>query len=169
MSEVKSIRLRRRGILGGLALVSMGALAACSSGGSASAPTSAASTDQSAATAVSRVSAGLNAEASAAKAATPTVVKMTDQYKYDPASLTIPVGTTVTWQNAGTMVHSATFDPAKAVNKPDAALPSGVQPFDSGLLQPGQSWSHTFTVAGTYKYFCVPHEALGMTGEIIVK
>jgi len=161
----RAYRLRRRGLLGGLALVGVGALAACSSGGAATGSSS----DQSAATAVSRVSGGLNAESTAAKAGTPTVIKMTDEYKFDPASATIPVGATVTWQNDGTMVHSATFDPAKATNKADVSLPSGVDPFDSGLIQPKQTFSHTFTAAGTYKYFCIPHEAMGMKGEITVQ
>ena len=162
----RAYRLHRRGLLGGLALVGVGALAACSSGGASS---TGSSSDQSAATAVSRVSGGLSAQASAVKAGTPTLIKMTDEYKFDPASATIPVGATVTWENDGTMVHSATFDPAKATNRADVSLPSGVEPFDSGLLQPKQTWAHTFTVAGTYKYFCIPHEALGMKGEITVQ
>jgi plastocyanin len=94
---------------------------------------------------------------------------MTNDNKFDPAQVTVAKGTAVTWQNASTMVHSATDDPSKAVNKSDAALPSGAQPWDSGLLQPGQSWSHTFDVAGTYSYFCVPHETLGMVGKITVQ
>lgn len=158
-------RLSRRGVLGGLALVGVGALAACSSGGASTGSSS----DQSAATAVSRVSGGLSAQASAVKAGTPTLIKMTDEYKFDPATATIPVGATVTWENDGSMVHSATFDPAKATNKADVALPSGVDPFDSGLLQPKQTWSHTFTVAGTYNYICIPHEAMGMKGAITVQ
>lgn len=164
IGEGHGARLRRRSVLGGLALLGVGSLAACSSGGTAST-----GSDQGAATAVSKVSAGLDAQANAAKAGTPTVIKMTDEYKFDPASVTVPVGATVTWDNSGTQVHSATFDPAKATTKADVALPSGVDPFDSGLLQPKQTWSHTFTTAGTYKYICIPHEAMGMKGEVIVK
>ncbi|HVC35369.1 MAG TPA: plastocyanin/azurin family copper-binding protein [Chloroflexota bacterium] len=111
---------------------------------------------------------GLNNEAKAAQSANATVVKMTDQNTFDPGTVTISKGQTVTWQNASSTVHSATFDPSKVANKADVSLPDGVQPFDSGLLQPGQSWSHTFTVAGTYKYVCIPHESLGMRGTVVV-
>ncbi|GAC1672527.1 MAG: hypothetical protein NVS9B8_15440 [Candidatus Limnocylindrales bacterium] len=42
--------------------------------------------------------------------------------------------------------------------------------FDSGpgLIQPGASYSHTFTTAGTYPYFCKIHADSGMTGTITV-
>ena len=38
--------------------------------------------------------------------------------------------------------------------------------FDSGILNPGQSYSFTFDHAGTYDYFCVPHPF--MRGKVIV-
>ena len=40
--------------------------------------------------------------------------------------------------------------------------------FDSGQLEPGATFSHTFRVPGTYRYFCVPHEVAGMIGTLIV-
>jgi len=167
--EVGQDRFGRRGFLAGLTLIGVGALAACGSGGGSASS----SPDNSAATAAARVSSGLNAQASAAQsagnAAGGTTVKMTDQNVFDPASVTISKGGTVTWQNSSSTVHSATFDPSKATNQADVALPSGVKPFDSGLLQAGQSWSHTFTDAGTYKYTCIPHETLGMHGTVIVQ
>jgi plastocyanin len=162
---IRQERLGRRGFLGGLALIGAGVVAACSSGGGA--PSS--SSDNAAATAASKVSSGMNAAANAAQSANATVVKMTDQNKYDPDTVTIAKGGTVTWQNTSSTVHTATFDPSKVANKADVSLPEGVQPFDSGLIQAGQSWSHTFTEAGTYKYTCIPHEALGMHGTVIVK
>jgi plastocyanin len=103
-----------------------------------------------------------------AVAATPTIVNMTDQYKFDPAALTIPKGTTVEWKNGGTQPHTITFDPAKAMNKSNVALPAGVTPFDSGLINAGASYKYTFAVAGDYKYICIPHEAMGMIGTIKV-
>jgi plastocyanin len=93
---------------------------------------------------------------------------MTDQFKFDPAALTIPKGTTVTWKGGGTQPHTVTFDPSKAMTKSHVVLPAGVQPFDSGLLNPGASYSHTFDVAGDYAYICTPHEAMGMLGTIKV-
>lgn len=154
-------RLARRGFLFGVAALGVGALAACSGSSTAS--------NGSAATAAARVNSGLNAEKKAVQSANAVIVKMTDQNTFDPATVTIPTGGTVTWQNTSSTVHSATFDPSKVSNAQDVQLPSGVQPFDSGLIQPGQSWSHTFTVAGTYKYTCIPHESLGMHGTVIVK
>jgi plastocyanin len=35
-------------------------------------------------------------------------------------------------------------------------------------MQPGQTFSYTFTISGTYKYICTPHEFGGMTGEVLV-
>jgi plastocyanin len=89
-------------------------------------------------------------------------------YRYTPATLTVPTGATVTWTNAGAEPHTVTADPSKAVNAADVMLPAGAAPWDSGLLTSGQSYSHTFTTAGTYKYFCIPHESLGMVATITV-
>jgi plastocyanin len=94
---------------------------------------------------------------------------MTDDNKFDPATVTITKGGTVTWTNTSSMQHTVTDDPVKAVNKADAQLPPGVQPWDAGLVNPGQTFSHTFDVVGTYKYFCVPHESLGMLGTVVVQ
>jgi plastocyanin len=74
----------------------------------------------------------------------------------------------VTWRNTSQLTHTVTDDPAKATNQADAQLPSGVQAWDSGDLNAGQTFTHTFDVAGTYKYFCQPHEAAGMVGTIVV-
>ncbi len=93
---------------------------------------------------------------------------MNDQLKFDPATLTVAKGTTVTWRNASASVHTITFNPAQAANKADATLPDGVQPFDSGDLNPGQTFQHTFDTPGTYKYYCAPHEMVGMVGTIVV-
>ena len=51
----------------------------------------------------------------------------------------------------------------------DVSLPAVGEPFDSGKIKPGGSDSHAFTVPGTYKYVCLPHEDMGMLGQIIVK
>lgn len=36
-------------------------------------------------------------------------------------------------------------------------------------VQPGESFSKTFDVPGTYRYFCIPHEMQGMLGTAIVE
>jgi len=48
-------------------------------------------------------------------------------------------------------------------------LPKGATAFDSGFIPPGGDYSYTFTVPGTYRYFCLPHEKAGMFGMIVVK
>jgi plastocyanin len=100
--------------------------------------------------------------------ASPVVIKMTDQFKFDPDTVTIPKGTTVEWQSSGTQPHTVTFDPAKAMDKSHVVLPTAVTPFDSGLIDVGKSYKYTFTVAGEYHYICIPHEAMGMLGTIKV-
>ena len=48
-------------------------------------------------------------------------------------------------------------------------MPKGAVAFDSGFIPPGGDYRYTFTVPGTYKYFCLPHEKAGMVGVIVVK
>jgi plastocyanin len=64
--------------------------------------------------------------------------------------------------------HTVTFDPSKAANKANVALPAGEAPFDSGPVEEEGTFSHTFTAKGTYKYVCVYHEDMGMVGTVIV-
>jgi plastocyanin len=102
-------------------------------------------------------------------AAKTVVVTMTDKPPmYVPAKLTVPVGTTVEWQNNAKTLHDVTTD-ADSVQKPtDVKLPPGAQSFDSGFMQPGGTFDYTFTVPGHYIYTCIPHEKDGMVGEIDV-
>ncbi len=99
-------------------------------------------------------------------------IEMTAQLRFEPAAITITVGETITWVNASPIPHTATGDPDKNPAKetrPDVvALPPGAEPWDSGLLSQGQAFSHTFTVAGEYTYFCIPHVLSGMLGTITV-
>jgi len=96
-------------------------------------------------------------------------VIMTNTNKFDPDRAVIEIGQTVLWKNTSEVAHTVTADPAKAKNKDDCNLPADAKPFDSGMISPGKTYSQTFTVPGTYKYFCIPHETMGMTGQVIVK
>ncbi len=58
--------------------------------------------------------------------------------KYHPKNLTVKVGATLTWTNDDSVAQSVTSDTP------------GV--FDSGLLQPGGTWSYSFSKAGTFPY-----------------
>ncbi len=108
----------------------------------------------------------------AATPGAPVTIEMTAQLRFEPAAITITVGETVTWVNASPIPHTATGDPDKnpvSETRPDVvALPPGAEPWDSGLLNQGQAFSHTFTVAGEYTYFCIPHVLSGMLGTITV-
>lgn len=85
---------------------------------------------------------------------------------FDPDVVWLEAGGTVTFVNeSGT--HSATAY-AEANGKPDR-IPSGAEAFDSGtLVEEGAEFSHTFETEGVYDYYCIPHEALGMIGTIVV-
>lgn len=75
-------------------------------------------------------------------------------YAFNPSSITVSVGTTVTWTNLDGVVHTVTST-------------GGPVSFDSGSLSQGQSWQFTFTQAGTYTYRCTLHPY--MTGTVIVQ
>ncbi|MFI7414883.1 plastocyanin/azurin family copper-binding protein [Streptomyces sp. NPDC049627] len=75
-------------------------------------------------------------------------------YAYRPATLTIPAGATVTWTNQDTAPHDV-----KTTSAPAA--------FHSPLLNQGGSWSFTFTMPGTYAYYCTVHP--NMTARIVVE
>ena len=97
-------------------------------------------------------------------------IKMLDvPAAFEPRTVTIKVGETVEWRNVGNEVHHATTDPSMAINYGDVGSPAGAEPFDSGFLKPGATFSHTFKVAGTYRYACAVHETSGMIGKIVVK
>lgn len=86
-----------------------------------------------------------------AEPATGTEVAI-ESFAFSPATLTIAVGDTVTWTNNDSAAHTATADDDS---------------FDSGSLNRGDSFSHTFDEAGTYAYICTFHP--NMTGEIVVE
>ena len=95
-------------------------------------------------------------------------MKQSPKMLFVPGTVTIKAGDTVKWTNPYNISHTVTFDPAKAAVAANAALPAGVEPFDSGAIEEEGTFSHTFTVKGTYKYVCTYHEAMGMVGSVIV-
>jgi len=88
---------------------------------------------------------------------------------FDPETVTIPAGGTVQWRNTSPITHTVTADATLARDPANVALPEGAQPFHSGDVEAGQVWSRTFTVPGTYRYVCLPHERQGMIGTVIVR
>ncbi len=101
-------------------------------------------------------------------AATVTVLMFDTPAKYHPDPVKIKVGDTITWVNKGDTVHTATTDPSTAPDPSWASVPKGAETFDSGYLNSGDTFSYTFKVPGTYKYFCTTHVKEGMKGEIDV-
>jgi len=92
------------------------------------------------------------------------------------------VGSTVVWGNTGSRAHTVTAY--------EATLPDGAAYFasggfggqaaavdgwermrgdDGGNLYSTETYSHTFSVPGTYRYYCIPHESQGMDGTILVR
>ncbi len=88
---------------------------------------------------------------------------------FSPADVSVRAGDTVEWRNTSLITHTVTDDPKRAIAPSDAGLPPGAQPFDSGDIPAGQVYLRTFTVPGTYRYFCGRHEAEGMEGVVTVK
>ncbi|MFH8735853.1 plastocyanin/azurin family copper-binding protein [Streptomyces sp. NPDC017964] len=75
-------------------------------------------------------------------------------YAFGPRTLTITAGDTVTWVNQDSAPH-------------DVKTTSGPEPVHSPMLDKAGTWSHTFTVAGSYGYVCTVHP--GMTAQLVVK
>jgi len=86
-----------------------------------------------------------------APAASPYLIDISNN-AFSPSSLTVPVGSTVTWKNDDPYAHTVTM--------------SGKGGFDSGNLNSGKTFSNTFSKAGTYTYVCSIHPS--MTGTITV-
>ena len=95
-------------------------------------------------------------------------VGMTDM-GFVPAAITVNAGDKVVWKNSSPVIHNVVDDASKALSLVDVKLPSGARPFDSGMLQPGQSYSRVFTEPGVYRYVCTLHEGSGMKGVVIVR
>ena len=116
-------------------------------------------------------SAGLAALGAAGPAAAAQTIKVNTSrttMTFDPAEVTIKKGDSVEWRNRSIVRNSITCDPAKAKKPESVMLPAGAKPFDSGMLPQDALFTQKFTVPGTYKYFCIEHETMGMTGKVIV-
>jgi plastocyanin len=71
-------------------------------------------------------------------------------FSFNPAEITVPLGSTIVWKNNDAIAHQI----ASAA-------------FNSQLLNQGDSFSQKFTTPGTFDYHCSIHSS--MTGKIIVK
>jgi plastocyanin len=80
-----------------------------------------------------------------------TAVKI-DNFVFGPQTLSVPVGTTVTWTNSDDIPHTAVST-------------DGL--FKSKVMDTDEKFSYTFTKPGTYPYYCTIHPR--MTGQVVVK
>jgi len=72
-------------------------------------------------------------------------------FKFSPATISVSVGDTITWNNQDVAPHTATANDGS---------------FDTGSLSKGKSGSHTFTAAGSFPYICSIHPS--MKGTVTV-
>jgi len=87
---------------------------------------------------------------------------------FEPETVHVRAGQTVQWRNTALITHSVTTDKFIAANPSDASVPAGATAFNSGDIPAGEVYSHTFTVPGSYKYFCTHHEDDAMVGTVVV-
>jgi plastocyanin len=97
-------------------------------------------------------------------------------YRFTPATITIKRGDTVRWTNTSGGPHNVTFwtdsIPAGAQAPLTASMPGQTAPLAGPLLlTPNQTYTISFAnaPAGTYKYYCTPHLALGMKAVVQVQ
>jgi plastocyanin len=93
-----------------------------------------------------------DASADGADAAAAVAVQIQD-FAYDPPSVTVPVGGSVTWANADGVPHTATGLDREALQ--------------SGAIASGAEYTATFDTAGTIEYFCEFHP--NMKGTVVVE
>ncbi len=96
-------------------------------------------------------------------------VEITSKSRFSPERILVKVGDNVEFTNNSNGTHTVTADPSKAKDSKNVLLPKGGVAFHSGFLRPGQKFVQTFTVPGLYQYVCLPHESMGMMGQIEVK
>lgn len=97
-------------------------------------------------------------------------------YKFVPDNLTIKSGDVVTFHNTSGGPHNVSFwtdsIPSGAADALKNGMPDQMAPLEGPLLtEPNGTYKVTFTGAptGEYKFYCLPHLALGMKGKITVQ
>jgi plastocyanin len=77
-----------------------------------------------------------------------------------PEEITVPAGTTVTWTNDDSTIHTV------VEGGPSGSSTGGAPTFDSSIVAPGATWENTFDAAGEFDYYCNLHPF--MTGKVTV-
>merc|ERR1711948_192042 len=84
---------------------------------------------------------------------------------FEPATVTINKGESVTWKNNAGFPHNIMFDEDEIPSGANADALSN----EDYLNAPGETVTRTFDVSGSYSYYCEPHQGAGMQGKVIVK
>lgn len=82
------------------------------------------------------------------------VVDISD-YSYEPQTITIKRGATVTWTNRDRVAHTVT------------SQSEAPETFTSELFSQGETYEYTFNTSGTYEYFCKPHPYMKATVVVV--
>ena len=80
-----------------------------------------------------------------------TAIKI-DNFTFTPATITVPVGSTIRWTNHDDIPHNVVSEDKS---------------FKSKAMDTDENFSYTFTKPGTYSYFCSIHPK--MTGKVVVQ
>jgi plastocyanin len=70
---------------------------------------------------------------------------------FNPGSVSVTTGATITWSNNDTTIHTVTADDGS---------------FNSGNIAIGATYTKVFSTAGTFSYHCTIHPE--MTGKVVV-
>ncbi len=97
------------------------------------------------------LTAGCGGEGETSQPVATTEVAMAKSYRYDPRTIEVEAGATVTWTNEDNFTHTVQVD--------------GQEDHE---VEPGESVSITFDEPGTYHYVCRLHRS-DMDGEVIVR
>jgi plastocyanin len=107
-----------------------------------------------------------------AQTATPEVIEMRSNALgslvwFDPIGLYLEPGATVRWVTRENVHTTTAYHPGN--DHHSLRIPEGAVPWNSGfLVNAGDHFDVTLSVPGVYDYYCMPHEAAGMVGRIVV-
>ncbi|EER87677.1 hypothetical protein BDA96_10G000500 [Sorghum bicolor] len=83
---------------------------------------------------------------------------------FEPSEFTVKAGDTITFKNNAGYPHNVVFDEDEVPSGVDATKISQ----EEYLNAPGETYSVTLTVPGTYGFYCEPHQGAGMVGKVTV-
>lgn len=99
-------------------------------------------------------------------------VSMAEGQRFEPQSLTVAPGTTVTFTNDSAEAHTVTAYEGAPEYFSSGGFGTEEQARDNladAMIGQDGTYEFTFDEPGTYEYFCIPHEQQGMKGTIVVE